>query len=758
MTTPIRIDAEPAARAAIRARLAAGLYESEGEPACTVIVGAPPDPARIASLRRPATPVVVVTVGPTSRAQLREIFRAGATEILAFEDLTTKRLEAAISSAIDRQDAAADSTGYRALLARVERCEADALRAERFAMRVVDALLPFVAVLDASGHVLHVNAAPLVLGGLRMQDVRGVPFWDCFWWTWSEVERQRLRDACARAATGEAVRYDAVVRLADDGRMTIDFQIAPLFGEDGRVTHLLPSAIDISAREQAEAALRESESRLRLAVSAASLGVFEWRAGSDQARWENERMFEIFGCSPEDGPLDTRTFFDESLFPEDRELFERSFEQASRSGQVLHIQYRIRRLSDGAPRWVETWARFERGIDGEPQRLVGVMADVTDRVLVERASRENEIRFRTLADNIAQLAWIADETGSLVWVNRRWTEYTGLALEEVKGSGWQAVPHPEYRERVVEKLNHHFQTGEPWEDTFPMRSAAGEYRWFLSRALPIRDCDGKIVWWFGTNTDVTEQRKVAEALREADRRKDEFIAILAHELRNPLAPVRNAVDILRRVGASDQKLARIYDIVDRQVTHMARLIDDLLDVSRIQRGQLVLRTEPCDLAGVVGQTAEDYRSSFEAAGLGLEVTIPAEPVWIMGDSVRLAQMVGNLLQNAVRFTEAGGARVRVEQDSARRAAVVTVTDTGIGMDRALLERLFDPFAQAEQGLARQKGGLGLGLTLTRGLAQLHGGSIVATSPGSGCGSTFTFRVPLLTERADDVRPSDRGGR
>lgn len=337
------------------------------------------------------------------------------------------------------------------------------------------------------------------------------------------------------------------------------------------------------------------------------------------------------------------------------------------------------------------------------------------------------------------------------------TVVVGAPPEPARISGWQVVQHPEHRERVVEKPNHHFQTGEPWEDTFPMRSAAGEYRWFLSRALPIRDRDGRIVWWFGTNTDVTEQRKVAEALREADRRKDEFIAILAHELRNPLAPVRNAVDILRRIGSSDPKLARIYDIVDRQITHMARLVDDLLDVSRIQRGQLVLRTEPCDLARVVGQTAEDYRSSFEAARLELEVTIPEEPVWILGDAVRLAQMVGNLLQNAVRFTETGGARVRVEQDSARHAAVVTVTDTGIGMDRALLERLFDPFAQAEQGLARQKGGLGLGLTLTRGLAQLHGGSIVASSPGSGCGSTFTFRVPLLSE-SDAVRASDRGGR
>ena len=505
--------------------------------------------------------------------------------------------------------------------------------------------------------------------------------------------------------------------------------------------------------DRAERALRESEGRLRLALSAASLGVYEWRAGTDRARWGNHRMFEIFGCPWEDVPLDLETFYDRVLVPEDRERFERCFAEAARSGNVLHLEYRIRRMADGALRWVETWARFEVDEAGRPERLIGVLADATERILSERASRENEIRFRTLADNIAQLAWIADEHGSLVWANRRWTEYTGRSLEEVMGDGWQVVQHPEHRERVVDKLERHFRTGEPWEDTFPMRSATGEYRWFLSRALPIREGDGKIVWWFGTNTDVTAQRQAEDALREADRRKDEFIAVLAHELRNPLAPVRNAVEVLRRTGTSDPRIERIHVIIARQVTHMARLIDDLLDVSRIQRGQLLLRCEPCDLGTIARQTAEDYRPSFEAAGLDLVIDIPDEPIAIYGDPIRVAQMLGNLLQNAARFTESGRAVLRATTDLARGCAAVTVLDTGIGMEKSLVERLFDPFAQAEQGLARQKGGLGLGLTLTRGLAELHGGTIAAYSPGPGRGSTFTLRLPLFAEGAIRGRPS-----
>lgn len=242
-----------------------------------------------------------------------------------------------------------------------------------------------------------------------------------------------------------------------------------------------------------------------------------------------------------------------------------------------------------------------------------------------------------------------------------------------------------------------------------------------------------------------ESRRHADALKEADRRKDEFLAMLAHELRNPLAPVSNAVEILRLSGAKDPEAVDMAcEILSRQVSHMARLIDDLLDVARIARGKVQLRTGHCDLAAVVRQTAEDYRPTFVSSSVNFEVDVPEQPFHLIGDPTRLAQVIGNLLHNAGKFTPAGGTvRVRAQIDDADGSAVVTVCDSGVGLDAKVLSRLFEPFSQADQTLDRGKGGLGLGLTLVKGLIELHGGTVAAESDGPGHGSKFTLRLPLL---------------
>jgi PAS domain S-box-containing protein len=343
---------------------------------------------------------------------------------------------------------------------------------------------------------------------------------------------------------------------------------------------------------------------------------------------------------------------------------------------------------------------------------------------------------------------MADASGSIHWYNRRWFEYTGATARDMVGWGWQRMHHPEHVSRVTEKFRRHIASGEPWEDTFPLRGRDGTYRWFLSRAFPLRDHTGRVVSWFGTNTDVTAQREAEDALREADRRKDEFIAILAHELRNPLAPVRNAVEVLRLVGPAEPRVIRARDVIDRQVSHMARLIDDLLDVSRIARGKLSLQREVCDLTAIARQTTEDYRATLERAGLHVSAPPADAPQLLVdGDPIRLAQMIGNLLHNAGRFTERGG-HVSVRTGVAEQFATIQVIDDGVGIEHGLLSRLFDPFSQADQDLARSKGGLGLGLALTKGLAELHGGSVRVHSEGKGHGSTFTLCVPLRRPPGD----------
>jgi signal transduction histidine kinase len=249
-----------------------------------------------------------------------------------------------------------------------------------------------------------------------------------------------------------------------------------------------------------------------------------------------------------------------------------------------------------------------------------------------------------------------------------------------------------------------------------------------------------------------ESRQYAAELKEADRRKDEFLAMLAHELRNPLAPVRNAVEILRLSGPVNDAIESAREILARQVAHMARLIDDLLDVARIARGKVRLRTERCDLAELVRQTAEDYRPTLAAIGVTFKVEVPTKPLPLMADPTRVAQVIGNLLHNAGKFTPRGGfVAVGVEEDPKERVGIVTVSDTGSGLEQAVMAHLFEPFSQADQPLDRQNGGLGLGLALVKGLLELHGGSIEAASAGLNQGSTFTMRIPLLpAEHPDDA--------
>jgi signal transduction histidine kinase len=240
-----------------------------------------------------------------------------------------------------------------------------------------------------------------------------------------------------------------------------------------------------------------------------------------------------------------------------------------------------------------------------------------------------------------------------------------------------------------------------------------------------------------------DNSRLHESVKEHDRRKDHFLAMLGHELRNPLAPIRNAVEILRLTEPPNPVSEQARVMIERQVGHMARLIDDLLDVSRIARGKIQLHRERCDLAASVRETADDHRQSIEASGLKLDLEIPDEPLWVYCDNTRICQIVGNLLQNAQKFTDSGGRIVlQLRPQAEEKLVVLTIRDTGIGMDSETLAGIFVAFSQADRSLDRSRGGLGLGLALVKGLVELHGGTVYASSRGPGRGSEFTVRLPL----------------
>ena len=337
---------------------------------------------------------------------------------------------------------------------------------------------------------------------------------------------------------------------------------------------------------------------------------------------------------------------------------------------------------------------------------------------------------------------MADETGSIFWYNRRWFDYTGTALEEMQGWGWQAVHAPDHIDRVVEKYARCIALGEVWEDTFPLRGADGHYRWFLSRAIPIRDADGHVLRWFGTNTDITAQRDAEEALRLADRRKDEFLAMLAHELRNPLAPIANSLHILRMAEDLDPAVERVYEILERQTHHLTRLVDDLLEVSRITQGKIELRKQQVELAAVIRSAVETSRPLIDASGHQIAITLPSEPALLIADPTRLSQAVANLLTNAAKYTPSGG-QIWLSAEANGGDAVIRVRDNGIGITPELIPHVFEKFAQGSGAGARDGGGgLGIGLTLVRQMVELHGGVVEAHSDGPGQGSQFTIQLPM----------------
>ncbi len=282
-------------------------------------------------------------------------------------------------------------------------------------------------------------------------------------------------------------------------------------------------------------------------------------------------------------------------------------------------------------------------------------------------------------------------------------------------------------------------------------------------AIPdaVGDEQGRLVRGFVTIRDITEQaranaerdraevalRDANERLREADRRKDEFLGMLSHELRNPLAPIRNSLYILDHSEPGGQQARRAKEIASRQIAYMTRLVDDLLDVTRIARGKIELRRAPLDLAALARRTTEDHRALMHGRSLALAVEVPDEPLVVCGDETRLAQVLGNLLHNAAKFTPAGG-RVALAVGVEDGRAVVHVRDTGAGIAADVLATIFEPFTQAEQTLARSEGGLGLGLALVRGLVALHGGEVAAVSPGPGHGTDFVVTLPLAAPRGD----------
>lgn len=395
----------------------------------------------------------------------------------------------------------------------------------------------------------------------------------------------------------------------------------------------------------------------------------------------------------------------------------------------------------GAARWVEGTARPIKGPDGSVVEVMLIHEDVTERLLADRALRASEAQFRTIADAIPQMVWSTLPDGYHDYYNRQWYEFTGMAPGSTDGEAWNGMFHPDDQPRAWEKWRESLETGERYEIEYRLRHKSGEYRWVLGRALPVRDDTGEIVRWMGTCTDIHEQKRTRDELLANNRRKDDFLAMLAHELRNPLAPISTAAQLLKKTPSDPSKVERSAAIIDRQVRHMTELVDDLLDVSRVTRGLVDLERHPVEVKGVVASAIEQVRPLIDARGHQLTTRMAPCDAYVMGDRTRLVQVVANLLNNAAKYTAPNGS-LRVSVEVGERVTLC-VADSGMGIEPHLLPQVFDLFTQGERTPDRSQGGLGLGLALVKSLVELHGGHVVAQSDGPMLGSTFTVTLPLL---------------
>jgi PAS domain S-box-containing protein len=646
-----------------------------------------------------------------------------------------------------------------------------ALLRDMFALSPV----PYV-IFDAAGHALAANPAYAAMFGALPPPAYNV--------LEDEIAAALGIAGAIRAAFGgETITtptfwYDPkeLVHVAappEARRVAISCTFFPLHDQDGEVGHIAIAYKDVTAELEARERVEKSEERLRQTLDAAEVGTWEWDIIADRVEWSSniERIFGLevgqFG-----GTFEAWLTL---LHPDDRDGARRRVADALASGGRYEGEFRIVR-PDGSIGWQTTRGYVVVGDDGEPRALRGVVVDVTAERAVEARAREeqaraealaaqlglSETRYRTFVEQSTEGIWRCEVTdpvpidlpveaqidaiyqhGYLAECNDAMARMYGFeAAADVVGARLgdllvrEDPRNEDYLRRFIES-GYRLEGGESVEV-----DRHGDRHVFHNSLVGVVE-HGRIARAWGTQRDVTDEVRSREEAEMANRTKDEFLAMLGHELRNPLSPILTALELMRirEQGAYEKERA----IIERQVTHVVRLVDDLLDTARIARGKVSLERRPTELADAIASARELAAPLIEQAGHAVAVDVPRGLI-VQGDAIRLQQVFANLLTNAAKYTPPGGRIAVVAEADGERARVV-VTDSGVGMRPEILARVFEPFVQEHQALDRSGGGLGVGLAIVRSLVELHGGTVAARSEGPGRGSELTVWLPLADRSA-----------
>jgi PAS domain S-box-containing protein len=494
---------------------------------------------------------------------------------------------------------------------------------------------------------------------------------------------------------------------------------------------------EVEIRKSTQAALAFATARLESTLAAAEIGTWLWDIAKNDFT-ADRNLTALYGLDERalDGSPDLHY---RHVHPEDLEAVKKSEQDALRTGVFASTEFRVK-LANGTEKWMARRGKVQLDEHGKATFMSGLLIDITAQKQAEKALRTSEKLYRAIGESINYGVWVCDRQGRNVYASESFLQLLGFTQEQCSNLGWAGALHPDDARGTIEAWEEAVRTGTVWYREHRVLGRDGQYHAILAQGVPTRGEDGEISGWAGINLDISRLKSTEEALRLADRRKDEFLATLAHELRNPLAPVRHAVKVLESRSLKPEQDQWARDVIARQVRRMALLLDDLLDVSRITQGRLDLKIETVSLNSIIDAAVETARPLIDTKHHQLIIELPKEPLMLVVDPLRMSQSLSNLLTNSAKYTDEGG-QIILSVALSSEEIILSVKDTGIGLEPEALAGLFEMFSQVRSAIARSEGGLGIGLALVKGLIQLHGGSIDAHSAGADLGSEFKIHLP-----------------
>jgi PAS domain S-box-containing protein len=711
---------------------------------------------------------------------------------------------------------------------------------ERLSIDDLDGLRTRIGILTTEGIVLEINEVPLDDAHMRREEVIGKPLAEAPWWSFSPASQEQLRAAITRASTGETVRFETLIRPREGMFLHFETVITPHVNADHHIEYLVIAGIDITARKRAEGEIHALIDTIPQLV---------WTGQPDgYVDYTNQRWRDYTGMTTEqvqeDGWL-------QSIHPDDRQRILAVWQSAVQTGKPYEVEQRLRQGTTGAYRWFLVKAVPFTDAQGTILKYIGTCTDIHDK-------KQAEDELRVLIDAIPQFVWIIRPDGSSVYCNRRWYDYTTMTSQQSQRDGWLHAIHPDDYQHTLTVWHHARASGEPFEIECRLRNGkTGDYRWFLGRAMPVRDETGQIIKWFGTSTDIEDQKRIEEALRqsqarvralidskligitsiewegevlveaneaflqmsgytqedidrrtltrarttppadaplferalqelaahgqhtpietelvckdgsrlpvlaggvlfqddprqfvsfvldnsarkELERRKDDFINMASHELRNPLTILKLQTSLLRRQLARQgiQDSAPALSSMETELNTITRLVGELLDVSKIQAGRLEYRQETVDLDALLREIADTMQQTHPSHSILVHGAVQSG---LLGDRDRLAQVFTNLLSNAIKYSP-DAETVEMDLSASPETVTIRVRDHGLGIPREQREKIFERFYRAAGPQQRAIPGLGMGLYIVAEIIKRHGGTIVVDSEVDK-GSTFTVTLP-----------------